>query len=134
MVELEHLIGATGHAAAVVSSENTAVTVGSGALPVYATPAMAALIEKAAVQAIQNYLPLGMTSVGTALSIRHIAATPIGHNVQAEAVLTAVNGRKLEFRVTAFDEKEKIGEGTHERFLVNAETFMERMIAKKPKE
>lgn len=134
MIELDHLVGATGHAATVVSGENTAVTLGSGALPVFATPAMVAMMERAATNALQNFLPLGTTTVGTGLSVRHLAATPLGHNVQAEAVLTAVNGRKLEFKVSAYDEKEKIGEGTHERFLVTAETFMERMSAKKPKE
>ncbi|HBN09528.1 MAG TPA: hypothetical protein DD435_13050 [Cyanobacteria bacterium UBA8530] len=117
-----------------VSSENTAVTVGSGALPLYATPSLVALMEKAAIHAIQGFLPLGMTSVGTALNLRHLAATPIGHNIQTEAVLTAVNGRKLEFKIAAFDEKEKIGEATHERFVVSAEKFMDRMVAKKPKE
>lgn len=133
MIELDHAIGAVGHAATVVAPDNTAVTLGSGALPVYGTPALAALIEQAAVQALQGHLPLGMTSLGTSLKLNHQAATPMGHNVQAEATLIAVAGRRLEFRVAAFDEREKIAEGTHERFIVDAARFMERMAAKRPK-
>lgn len=133
MIELEHAIGAVGHAATVVAPDNTAVSLGSGALPIFGTPALAALIEQAAVKALQGHLPLGMTTLGTALQLRHQAATPLGHNVQAEAVLIAVSGRRLEFRVNAFDEREKIAEGKHERFIVDAGRFMERMAAKRPK-
>lgn len=133
MIELDHVIGAVGHAATVVASENTAVTLGSGALPIFGTPALTALVEQAAIQALQGHLPLGMTTLGTGLQLRHLAATPVGHNVQAEATLVAVSGRRLEFRVAAFDEREKIAEGTHERFIVDASRFMERMSAKRPK-
>ncbi len=133
MIELDHVIGAVGHAATIVTPANTAITLGSGALPIFGTPALAALIEQAAIQALQGHLPLGMTTLGTALQLRHLAATPLGHNVQAEATMIAVSGRRLEFRVTAYDEREKIAEGTHERFLVDAERFMERMSAKRPK-
>lgn len=133
MVELEHLVGAMGYAPGVVNAENSAVSMGSGALPVLATPALVALIEQAAGNAVTSYLPPGMTTVGTALNLRHLAATPVGHNVQAEAVLVGVSGRRLEFKVTAFDEREKIAEGTHERFIVDAERFMVKMTAKKPK-
>lgn len=133
MVELEHLVGAMGHAPSVVSTENTAITLGSGALPVLATPALVALVEHAASSAVTSYLPPGMTTVGTGISLRHLAATPIGHNVQAEAVLVAVSGRRLEFKVTAYDEREKIAEGTHERFIVDAQRFMAKMVDKKPK-
>lgn len=133
MIELDHVIGAVGHAAAIVTPDNTAVTLGSGALPVYGTPALIALIEQAAVQSLQGHLPLGMTTLGTAMQVRHQAATPLGHNVQAEVTLVAVSGRRLEFRVAAFDEREKIAEGSHERFIVDAQRFMERMAAKRPK-
>lgn len=133
MVELEHLIGAVGSAPCVVTSDNSAVAMGSGALPVFATPALVALIESAACQAIGNYLPPGLTTLGTGISLRHLAATPIGHNIQAEARLVGVSGRKLEFKVAAFDEREKIAEGTHERFIVEASRFMSKMVAKKPK-
>lgn len=134
MIELDHLVGAMGHASSMVTTDNTAVAMGSGALPVYATPAMATLMEQAAITAVQSYLPLGMTTVGTALEVRHLAATPIGHNVQAEAVLLSVSGRKLCFKVAAFDEREKIGEGKHERFIVEAESFMTKMASKRPKQ
>lgn len=134
MIELEHLVGAIGHASGLVTTDNTAVTMGTGALPVFGSPAMAALMEQAAIGAIQPYLPLGMTTVGTALNVRHLAASPVGHNVQAEAVLLSVSGRRLVFKVSAFDEREKIGEGTHERFIVEAESFMTKMATKKPKQ
>lgn len=133
MIELDHLVGVAGHAATVVSSENTAVTVGSGALPVYATPSMAALAEQAAVAAVTPFMPLGKTTVGMGLSLKHLAATPVGHNVQAEAVVVAVEGRRIEFRITVFDEREKIGEGTHERFVVDAESFLQKLQIKNPK-
>ena len=133
MVELEHMIGAIGHAPSVVGIDNTAVAMRSGTLPVFATPALVALLEEAASNAISTYLPPGMTTVGTAISLRHVAATPSGHNIHAEAVLTGVSGRKLAFKLTAYDEREKIAEGTHERFIVDAERFMAKMIDKKPK-
>src|SRR5687768_14761028 len=115
-VEMDHLIGVVGYASTIVGPENTAVTVGSGTLPVFASPSMAVLVEQAAVSALQPYMPLGMTTVGTNLQLRHLTATPVGHNVQAEAAVVSVEGRRVEFRVAVFDEREKIGEGTHERF------------------
>ena len=133
MIEMDHLLGVVGYAATVVGPENTAVSVGSGTLPVFATPSMAALMEQAALSALQAFLPLGTTTVGTALAVKHLAATPVGHNVQAEATVTAVEGRRIEFTVKVFDEREKIGEGTHERFLVEAESFMSKLVLKKPK-
>lgn len=133
MIEMDHLLGVSGHAATVVSSDNTAVSVGSGALPVYATPMMAALAEQAAVAAVQQFMPLGKTTMGTMIQLKHLAATPIGHNVQAEAVVTAVEGRRIEFKITVFDEREKIGEGFHERFIVDAENFLQKLVLKKPK-
>ena len=133
MIEMDHLLGVVGSAATVVGPENTAVTVGSGTLPVFSTPSMAALMEQAAVAALQAFLPLGCTTVGMGLSLRHLSATPVGHNVQAEATVTAVEGRRIEFHIKVFDEREKIGEGTHERFLVDAESFMSKLVLKKPK-
>lgn len=133
MVELEHLVGAVGTAPSVVTSDNSAVAMGSGALPVFATPALVALMESAACQAISSYLPPGLTTVGTEIAVKHMAATPIGHNIQAEARLIKVAGRKLTFKVTAYDEREKIADGTHERFVVEASRFMAKMIDKKPK-
>lgn len=133
MIEMDHLLGVAGHAATMVGSENTAVTVGSGALPIYATPMMAALMEQAAVNAVTPFMPLGTTTVGMSLNIKHLAASPVGHNVQAEAVVTSVEGRRIEFKLTVFDEREKIGEGTHERFVVDAESFLNKLMLKKPK-
>jgi predicted thioesterase len=133
MIEMDHLLGVVGYAATVVGPENTAVSVGSGTLPVFSTPSLAALMEQAAVSALQAFLPLGMTSVGTSLSLKHLAATPVGHNIRADATVTAVEGRRIEFTVKVFDEREKIGEGTHERFLVDAESFMSKLVLKKPK-
>lgn len=133
MVELDHLIGYVGHAASLVGPENTAIAMGSGALPTLATPAIAALAEQAAINALQQVLPLGMTTVGTEIHLKHLAATPIGHNIQVEAVVTGVAGRKVQFRFQASDEREKIAEGTHERFIIEAERFMARLAEKKPK-
>jgi predicted thioesterase len=133
MVEMDHLLGVMGYAATVVSSDNTAVTMGSGSLPIFASPAMAQLAEQAAVAALQAFLPLGSTTVGMGLNLKHLAASPIGHNVQAEAVVVNVEGRRLEFKITVYDEREKIGEGTHERFVVDAEGFMGKLMLKKPK-
>ncbi|MBU6430034.1 MAG: thioesterase family protein [Cyanobacteria bacterium REEB65] len=122
-----------GHASTVVSSENIAVTMGSGTLSSLATPAVVALAEQAAMQAVQGALPLGMTTIGTEIHLKHLAATPPGHNIQAEAVVTRVSGRRLQFSIKAFDEREKIAEGTHERFIIEAERFMNRLADKKPK-
>jgi fluoroacetyl-CoA thioesterase len=133
MIEMDHLLGVAGYAATIVGPENTAVSVGSGTLPLFSTPSMAALMEQAAVSALQSFLPLGCTTVGMGLTVRHLSATPVGHNVQAEAVVVAVEGRRIEFKVTIFDEREKIGEGTHERFMVDAESFMSKLVLKKPK-
>ena len=115
--------GTKGKAEVKVDDTNTAVTMGSGSLKVFATPAMIALIEKAACKALEGQLEDGQTTVGTKLDVAHIAATPIGMNVTAEAVLTEIDNRKLVFEVVARDEKDIIGKGIHERFIVNAEKF-----------
>jgi predicted thioesterase len=133
VIELEHIAGYLGHAALIVAPEHTAVAMGSGALPTLATPALVALAEQAAINAMQSVLPLGMTTVGTEINLRHLTATPIGHNVQAEATVNHVAGRKVFFKIQAFDEREKIAEGTHERFIIEAERFMARLADKKPK-
>lgn len=107
-----------------VSHSNTADTVGSGDLPVYATPAMAALMEKAARTAAAGLLGEGETTVGSELDIRHLRPSVIGATVSATATLTAREGRKLTFRVEASDDNGEIGYGTHIRYIVNAEKFM----------
>ena len=113
-----------------VTEQNTALSVGSGSLKVYATPAMLALIEKAACEAVSTLLNEGETTVGTLLNVKHLAATPIGMKVSATAELAERDGRKFVFNVTAYDECGIIGEGTHERFLVFSEKFTEKTYNK----
>lgn len=122
--------GMTGEASVRVTESNTAMAYGSGLLPVFSTPAMIALMEEAAVACTEKYLEAGASTVGTALNVRHLAATPVGMGVRARAELTVVAGRKLTFQVEAFDDREKIGEGTHERFIILADKFMSKVQAK----
>ncbi|WP_346354823.1 thioesterase family protein [Azotosporobacter soli] len=115
--------GLTSEKKELVTTLNTAIAYGSGGLSVYATPAMIGLMEGAALSAVDPLLPSGFATVGTRVEINHLAATPIGMTVSANAELVAVEGRKLIFNVTAFDEKEKIGEGRHERFIIDCAKF-----------
>ena len=108
----------------IVTDRNTAICAGSGTLPVFATPFMCALMEKAAWMAIAPGLEDGDSSVGTKLSISHQSATPVGLKVWAESEVTAVDGKRIEFTVTAGDEKGLIGSGTHERFIVTDQRFL----------
>ncbi len=128
------VIGSVSKAAILVTQEVTASVMRSGSLPVFATPAMVALMEEAACACIAPFLAEGETSVGTALQIRHTAATPIGMNVYAEARLTAVDGRKLAFDVRAWDDAGEIGCGTHERVIVTSEKFLAKAQAKGARE
>lgn len=114
-----------------VSGQNVASIWGSGALDVYSTPAMIALMEKASVLAAAPFLPEGCSTVGTALDVKHIASSPIGARIRAEAVLTGVDGRKLSYQVRAWDDRELIGEGRHERFIIDNKKFMEKTEAKR---
>ena len=123
-------VGMTGHAVAVVAEEDTAQALGSGLVPVLATPRMIALMERAAVNAVQSSLLPGRTTVGTRLDVTHDAATPIGMKVWAEAEVTAVEGRRLTFAVSAFDEAGEIGGGIHERFIIKTDKFLARAQAK----
>lgn len=123
-------IGMKGRAEAAVTPDNTAQAVGSGLVPVFATPWMIALMENAAVQAVQGALSADEGTVGTRLDVTHDAATPVGMRVWAEAEVTAVEGRKLTFAVTAFDEAGRIGGGTHQRFIIKPERFLARTQAK----
>lgn len=118
--------GLTGSAQVAVTAQNTAAAMGSGLLPVFATPAMTALMEQAAVNACAGGLDEQSGTVGTSLNLTHDAATPIGMTVRAEAVLTAVEGRKLTFAVRAFDEAGQIGAGVHQRFIINNDRFLEK--------
>lgn len=124
-------IGTKGRADALVTEENTAASVRSGSLSVFATPSLAALMERAAVVALMPYLAAGETSVGTSLSITHEAATPVGMEVWAEAEVAAVDRRKISFTVCAFDRAGQISRGTHERFLVDSAKFMTKVQSRK---
>jgi fluoroacetyl-CoA thioesterase len=100
---------------------------------VFATPMMVTIMENAALNAVRDYLEPGESVVGTVVNVRHLAATPVGHDVTAEAVVTKVDGRRIEFTVTARDEAEEIGTGTHERMVVDMARLTQRLQAKAPK-
>ena len=116
---------------AAVTDKNTAAAWGSGGLAVFATPAMIALMEGTALSAVESLLPPGWSTVGTELNIKHLSATPPGMKVSARAELLGINGRTLSFKVEAFDEAGKIGEGTHSRFIVENEKFLAKTESKK---
>ncbi|MDH4175190.1 MAG: thioesterase family protein [Betaproteobacteria bacterium] len=122
--------GLRGSAELLVGEEHTAPRVGSGRVHVLATPVMINLIEAAALDAVERLLPEGRQSLGTVLNVRHTAATPVGMRVTATAEVTGVEGRTIRFRVEARDEKELIGDGTHERVVVNVAKFDERVQRK----
>ena len=124
-------VGIKGRAETVVVQENTAAAVGSGLVPVFATPYMIALMENAAVNALIPYMEENQGSVGTHLDVSHDAATPIGMKVWAEAELTAVDGKALTFAVTAYDEAGVIGKGTHNRFIIAVDRFLAKAEKKK---
>lgn len=117
-------IGLTFTSTTVVDNTNTAVALGSGDMEVFATPAMVALMENAAMNAVAPHLEAGQTTVGTEISTTHIKASALGATITATATLTAVEGRKLTFAVTAHDGDNIIGEGTHTRFIVDRERFL----------
>lgn len=116
--------GLTYTATTEVTQEKSALAMGSGNLPVFATPALVALMENAAMMAVATSLPEGSTTVGGAINIQHTRPSGIGQKVSATARLTAVDGRKLSFELVAHDSSGVIGEGTHVRFIVDAERFM----------
>jgi predicted thioesterase len=129
-VELGLRAGLTGTAGLTVGEEHTAPSIGSGKVRVLATPVMINLIEAAALDAIERFLPPGYQSLGTVLNVRHIAATPVGMRVSASASVEKVDGRTVYFRVEARDEKDLIGDGLHERVVVNVAKFDARVQAK----
>ena len=118
--------GLTGESTTTVEHENTAAYVGAGGVEVFATPMMIALMEQAAWQSVANHLDPGYVTVGTSVNVRHLAATPLGQRVRAIAELVQIDGRRLVFKVEAYDEKQKIGEGQHERFIVNLDRFLKK--------
>ena len=114
-----------------VSEAETASQLGSGTIAVYATPALIALMESAAVRALEGHLPPGQTTVGGRIDVRHLVATPVGMQVRTQAELIEIQGRKLSFHIQAWDEVEQIGEADHIRFIVDESSFMERARKKR---
>lgn len=114
-----------------VTKDNSAAAMGSGTLAVFATPAMIALMEGCAHESVASYLEAGSTTVGTALDVRHVAATPVGMEVTCESELVRMDGRSLTFSVKAHDASGLVGEGTHERFIVGETRFQQKADAKR---
>lgn len=119
-----------GEARTQVTGDNTALKFGSGSVDVFGTPAMIALMEEASINTVDKKLPEGFATVGIELNIKHLAATPKGMNTTASAELIEINGKRLVFKVEAFDEVEKIGEGTHQRYIIELEKFKSRAQSK----
>ena len=130
VIPMEITVGMKAEVYTTAEREDTAKEVGSGDLLVYATPCMVALMEGAACEAIAQALTDTQTTVGTALNIEHISATPVGLDVRAEATVTAVEGKVITFEVKAFDEAGEIGHGTHKRVIVNSQKFLEKAYNK----
>jgi fluoroacetyl-CoA thioesterase len=131
MVDLSAVsVGLTGSSEIVVGEEHTAPRVGSGRVHVLATPVMINVMEAAALAAIEHLLPAGHQSLGTRLDVSHYAATPVGMRLRATAEVTKIDGRNIEFRVEAQDERERVGDGTHVRVVVNVARFDERVQRK----
>jgi predicted thioesterase len=131
MTDLSKLAtGLKGKAHILVGEEQTAPRVGSGRVRVLATPVMINMMEAAALDAIENLLPPGHQSLGTHLDVGHYAATPVGMTLRATAEVTRIEGRNVTFRVEAFDDRERIGDGTHTRMVVNVERFDARIQKK----
>ncbi|MGL5980308.1 MAG: thioesterase family protein [Phocaeicola sp.] len=120
-------IGLTHTSHAVVAEENTAATLGSGDLAVFATPAMVALMENAAMKAVAELLPVGSTTVGSMIEATHLKPSPLGASITATATLTQIEGRKLVFAIEARDEQGVIGNATHVRYVVDREKFMQKI-------
>ena len=130
-IDLAHLKpGLAGSSELLVAVEHTAPSIGSGLVPVLATPVMINVIEAAALAAVEHLLPAGHQSLGIHLDVRHFAATPIGMRVRATAELVGIDGRTLTFRVEARDDKEPIGDGSHQRVVVNVARFDARVQKK----
>jgi len=113
-----------------VEEKHTAQHLGSGGVPVFATPMMILLMEETSRGVVEPLLPEGQLTVGSHLDVRHLAPTPVGMKVTIRSELLVVEGRKLAFRVEAYDEREKVGEGMHERFIIDLERFKQRVEQK----
>lgn len=126
-------IGIKGHAEVLVDEKNIASSLGSGVVDVFATPCLIGLMEEASQTSVAPYLEEGMTTVGTKLNVSHDAASPLGMKVWADSELIEIDGRRLVFDVKAYDECGPVGQGTHERFIVRLDRFMEKAAEKKAK-
>ena len=124
-------VGLKGRAEAVVNDSNTAQAACSGALPVFGTPFMCALMEEASWKSIAPHLEEGQSTVGTRLDISHDSATPVGMRVWAESEITQADGKRIVLKVAAYDEKGLIGQGVHERFIVTDERFLAKAARKR---
>jgi fluoroacetyl-CoA thioesterase len=124
-------VGLVGESTATVGAAHLASAVGSGGLEVFSTPSLVALMENAARSAVEPLLPADQTTVGVRVDVRHLAASPPGELVRARAELVEVDGRRLVFHVEAFDTHEKIGEGSHERMVVDPARLLARATAKR---
>jgi len=135
MIEFNLKKGLKGVAQTIVSEENSAERFVKPMVPAFATPMLVSLMDIAAINSVKDYLPEGYISVATKISITHLAATPMGMTVTAEATLVDIFRNRLTFEVTAFDEREKIGEGTVERYIIDLDKFTKKILArKKPQE
>lgn len=130
IVEFNLSVGSTTTSEKLVKQEDTAAAFGSGDILVFATPMMIGLMENAALNDALKQLPEGYSTVGTFVDVKHMAATPMGMTVRAEAELIEVSGKKLTYKVTAYDEKDKIGEGTHGRYIIHGESFLKKIESK----
>lgn len=130
-MESKFALGRTASATVIVDESNIAVSVGSGSLPVFATPSMIALMEKAACACLAGALPPGQTSVGTKIDVTHTAASPVGAVITATAKVGAVFGRRVEFTVTAHEGDKRIGGGKHTRVIVDEAEFMDKVPRKR---
>ncbi|MBQ7860691.1 MAG: thioesterase family protein [Clostridia bacterium] len=128
---MDMTIGTKHEVSITVTTDVTAVKMKSGSLEVLATPYMVALMEQAASELCDKFVPEGISTVGTALNISHLAPTPVGGKVKAVATLTAFDGRKASFDVEAYDDLGLIGKGTHERFTIKIESFMKKALERK---
>ncbi|MCK8059533.1 MULTISPECIES: thioesterase family protein [unclassified Fusibacter] len=124
-MELKLKIGQCAKVERIVGENDTAAAFGSGEVRVFATPMMIGLMENAALKAVDSDLPEGYATVGIHLDVKHLAATPVGMKVWAEAELIKIDGKKLTFSLKAFDELDLIGEGTHERYIIPFEKFVQ---------
>lgn len=129
-MEFNLTVGLEAKVELVVQQKDTAEAFGSGGVKVFATPLMIGLMENAALKAVDPILPTGFATVGTQLDVKHMAATPIGMKASARAELVEIDGKRLVFKVEAYDEVEKIGEGMHERYIIQMEKFLSKVNSK----